>query len=451
LPEATPPPAAHPIPPQIEDAALRLGEAIASVQGIPLDPLTASWQEIESGVIKLLLGAFKPDNPAHQDIAFMLAAAFSQRLRRDFGAFWFPSRSARHGAALGFPDGIIVFSPFEAVEQALARARLGSLEDITGELRGVLAQARARPADIPAGAELGSERLGPEDYRRLFDPGLVQFVALDREALDRTLGARPESLIRDLEQAFSRLPPEVPEQIHKPTRRRLLEAMKQLNPLSPLREQAARAPQLAELLALLFAGKAETGFAPAELWSDVLIPLGHIGTPGSFPALDEDGATAFRSGVDPLLLYVDAVPYQQPAADEDGLLGTFSEDQVALLDAGFEGATELRLLGLAPEALRSLWGTLDPGAVKAAIERFRRHCETTAGPATPPSSAPPPAEPTLLDVAMSLLDNATQLMKAMDGQNLMPCLRQATESEASSEPMMRALRKAHAAPRIILA
>ena len=448
--EATPPPSPPAIPPQIEDAIARLGDAIESVQGIPLDPLTASWQEIEAAVIKLLLGAWRPDNPSHQAIAFMLGATFSERLRRNLGAFWFPSRSARHGAALGFPDGIIVFSPFDAVEQALSKARLQSLEDVTGELRGVLAQARARPAAAGDAPDVGG-RLGPEEYRRLFDPGLVQFVALDPEALERTLAARPEVLIRDLEQAFSRLPAEVPAQIRKPTRRRIVEALQQLNPLRALGEQATRAPQLVELCALVFAGKAETGFAPAELWADLLLPLGHIGTPASFPPLDDEAAAAFREGADPLLLYVDTVPYQHPAADEDGLLGTFSDEQMSLLGAGFEGAGELRLLRLAPEALSAVWGSLDSGAVKDAIERFRLHCESAAGPAAPPSSPPTPGEPTLLDVALALLDNAAELMKAVEAEKLIPCVRQATESEASSDPILRALRKAHAAPRIVLA
>jgi hypothetical protein len=42
-------------------------------------------------------------------------------------------------------------------------------------------------------------------------------------------------------------------------------------------------------------------------------------------------------------------------------------------------------------------------------------------------------------------------MKAVEAQGLIPCVRHATESEASSEPILRALRQAHSAPRIVLA
>ena len=442
---ATPPPVS--IPPQIEDAIHRLRDAIASVQGIAVDPLTAPWPEIEGGVVKLLMGAYSPENPAHETVSFMLGAAFAERLRRDLGAFWFPSRAARHGAALGFPAGIIVFSPFEAVEQALARAKLSKLDDMTGELRGLLAQARAQQA---SNLEAGDQALGPEDYRRLFDPGFVQFVALDPAVLATVLGARPDDLKKDLEQAFSRLPAEVPKEVRQPTRRRILDALGQLNALKTLGQQATRAPQLTELMALLFAGKAETGFAPAELWADILLPLGHIGAPDSFPALDPDAAAAFTRGVDPLLIYVDTVPYQRPAADEDGLLGTFADDQVAMLDPCFEGAGELRVLRLAPEALRPLWSAVDVATLRQAIERFQAHCQAEAG---APSGAPtPPAnQPSLLDVTLSLLDDAVSLMKRVDEQNLIPCVRHATESEASSEPILRALRQSHSAPRIVLA
>jgi hypothetical protein len=445
LSEAAPP--APSTPPQIEQAIAQLRDAIGSVQGIGLDPLTAGWSEIEAGVVKLLMGAFSPDNPSHQAVAFMLGATFAERLRRDLRGFWFPSRAARHGAALGFPDGVVVFSPFDAVDQALGRAKLTLLEDMTAELRGLLAQARAQQAASPEGSG-GS--LGPEDYRRLFDPGFVQFVALDPTALAAVLAARPDSLKADLEQAFSRLPAEVPKQVRQPTRRRLLEALGQLNALKTLGQQAPRAPQLAELLALVFAGREETGFAPAELWADLLLPLVHIGAADSFPDLDPDAVNAFASGADPLLLYADIVPYRVPAADEDGLLGTFSDEQVAMLDPAFDGAGELRLLRLAPEALRPLWTGLDGAALRTAIERFRAHCQAAAG-APPP--APPEAEgqPSLLDVSLALLDNAAAFVKTVDAQNLIPCVRHATESEASSEPILRALRQAHSAPRIVLA
>jgi hypothetical protein len=435
-----------PIPPQIEEAIGRLQQVIADVQGITLDPLTAPWKEIEAAVIKLLMGAFTPDNPNHQGVAFMLAAAFSERLRRDLGAFWFPSRAARHGAALGFPPAVLVLSPFDAVEQALSRGKLTSLEDMTGELRGLLAQARTQQAATPEGAM----NLGPDDYRRLFDPGLVQLAALDPSALEAILAAKPEALIRDVEQAFSRLPPEVPKQVRNNTRRHILDACKQLDPLRTLGQQAARASQLAELMAVVFAVKEQTGFAPAELWADLLLPLAHIGAAERFPELEEEAVEAFKQGADPLLLYVDAVPYQSPSADEDGLLGTFAEDQVAMLDPAFDGAGELRLLRLAPEALRPMFGNLDPKAVREAIGRFRAHCESAAGTAAPAPETPP-GEMSLLDIAITVLDNATTLMKAIDARNLIPVVRHVTESEAASDAILRALRQAHSAPRIVLA
>ncbi len=431
-----------PIPPQIEEAIARLRQAITDVQGITLDPLTAGWKEIEAGVVKLLMGAFAPDNPNHQGIAFMLAAAFAERLRRDLQAFWFPSRSARHGAALGFPGAVLVLSPFDAVDQALSRAKLTSLDDITGELRGLLAQARAQPEPPPT--------LGPEDYRRLFDPGLVQLVALDPRALETTLAAKPEAVVADVEQAFSRLPAAVPKQVRAPTRRRIVDTLKQLDPLRTLGQQAARAPQLTELLALVFAGKEESGFAPAELWADLLLPLAHIGAPERFPDLDEDAIEAWKNGADPLLLYVDTVPYGRPAADEDGLLGAFSEDQVAMLDPAFDGAAELRMLRLSSDALTPLFGTLDPQAIRDAINRFRAHCEAAAGP-SPATPETPAGEMSLLDITITLLENATTLTRAVQEQKLIPVVRHATESEAASDPILRALRQAHSAPRIVLA
>ena len=117
---------------------------------------------------------------------------------------------------------------------------------------------------------------------------------------------------------------------------------------------------------------------------------------------------AFKQGADPLLLYVDAVPYQSPAADEDGLLGTFAEDQVAMLDPAFDGAGELRLLRLAPEALRPAVRDHGPAGGAGRDRPFPRALRGRRRlRASPPPAEAPPGEMSLLDIAITLLDNTT--------------------------------------------
>src|SRR5678816_3162480 len=79
--------------------------------------------------------------------------------------------AAPAGAAIGFPEAMMMFSPVEIVVQALARASLPMRDDIARDLGATLERARAQSP--------GGPRLGPEDYQRLFDPGFVQFCAVE--------------------------------------------------------------------------------------------------------------------------------------------------------------------------------------------------------------------------------------------------------------------------------
>jgi hypothetical protein len=424
-------------PPQIQAAVNHFAKALAAAEKREIDPLTAPWTEIEQGVIKLLGGAFSPREAAHHNLAFMVGAALAERLRRDLGAFWFPNRTVPQGAALGFPSGIIVFSPFPTALQAMSRGRLTMLDEVTRELDQVTAQGRAENLG-------GGQTLGPDDYQRLFDPGFVQFVCLTPPAM-QTLWARtaPQEM-RELDDAFSRMPDRVPVEARKGLQRQLNDSMRRLDAARTIGELAGGAPQLIELLALVHAGGEATGFAPAELWEGVLLPLLHIGAATSFPPTDdEEVRQAFQQGAPAILVYVETVPYQTPAADEDGLLGVFPGDGVLLADAVFEKAETVRLNRVDPKILKDLAARFDATAVRASIERFR---EAGGGkPETPENG------PSLLDVAMTLLTDLSRVVASAEEKGAYLCVRHATEAEAASEPLLDELRRVATGPRIILA
>lgn len=436
---------AHPTPPQVQSNLDQFRQALHAVEGLQVDPLTAPWTEIERSVIKLLGGAFQPQNQNHTGVAVMVAAALAGRLSRDLGAFWFPHRATLEGAALGFPEAMMVVSPLEVTLQALSRARLALLDDVARDLKNAIAEARGR-----GGVSSGEGALGPDDYRRLLDPALAQFVCLDpakaREARETT----PTAETRELERAFGKLPKEMPKEMKQSMRQQILGALGQLDAGKPLQEQAEAAPQLLELLALVHGVVEETGFAPAEFWQGVLLPLLHIGAADAFPPLDDDELQAVRQGADPLLLYVESVPFKVPTEDEDGLLGVFPPEEVSLIDECFEGISAPRLLRLPLAPLEKARAGFDPPKVRAAVEKFTAYALEQAGTPAPPGPAAggPPA---LLDVGLRLLaDLELVIQKAASGGGDL-CLRQATEAEAASHPAVRETRKALQAPRIILA
>jgi hypothetical protein len=417
-----------------------LRRALAGPDGQPIDPITAEWAEIERGVILMLGGAFTPQNPRHLEIVFMLASALAERLRREMGAFWFQNRATPNGATVGFPDAVVVFSPLEAVFEALGRSKLSMLTGLSAELKQAVAKGRGQPG----------QKLGPEDYQRLFDPGLTQFLALDPNALARALAAPVESTARDFEHGFSKMSRDIPEAHRKQVAQEIGGALQRLPAEAPLGDLIPRAPQLVEFVALATSTGAATGIAPVEFWEQLLLPLLHIGAAESFAPLEDDELQAYRQGADPLLLYVDVVPYKTPAADEDGLLGVFPQDAMELVDQRWADAQATRLIKLDPAILRALCAAFDPAAVRAAIERFTAFCAEAAGGAVP---APPlePGRPPLREVVLMLAENLKRLIGEVDARNLILVLRHATESEASSEQILQDLRRALREPRIVLA
>jgi plasmid stabilization system protein ParE len=417
----------------------QLRTVLVTSEGRPIDPVAADWGEIEKGVILLLGGGFQPDRPQHLEVGFMLAAALAERLRTELGAFWFQNRATPHGASVGFPGALVMFSPLDAVFQALGRAKLGTLGTITEELRQAVTRNRGTGGERP---------LGPEDYQRIFDPGLVQFAALDPAALTRTLGTPVESLVRDFEHGFSKLSREIPEQARTQVTREVVGALGRLAGAETLGEQIPRAPQLAELVALATSAVATTGIAPVEFWEQLLMPLLHVGAPDNFAELEDEELELYKQGADPLLLYVDVVPYRTPAADEDGLLGVFPPEQVKLLDARWADGQGARLLHLDLDVMRPLCAAFDPEATRAAIDRFAATCAAAAG--EPGPRPAPPDRPPLRDMVLMLAADLKRLVAQVDEKGLGLVLRYMTEGEASSEPILQDLRRGLREPRIIL-
>ena len=422
----------------------QLRRALREVERRDIDPLTAPWSEIEPGVAKLLGGPFSPENSEHAPLAFLLAAAFGERICRELGGFWFQNRATPDGAAIGFPEVTVMFSPLDVVLQALSRARLTLLDDVAKDLAATLSRARAQAA----AAGSAPARLGPDDYRRLFDPGFVQLACVDLVKVRAALARTPLEAAREIEEAVSRMPAAVPAAVRASMRDEIAGALRELPADGPVSARARVAAPLVEVLALLEGAVDTTRFAPAELWQHVLLPLLHIGAAETFPALDDDERAALREGADPLIMYVDTVPFHTPAADEDGLLGVFPPESLGPLDAAFEGAPSVRAL-LAPMGpLVALAAGFDRGALRASVEKFTRHAVAEAQGA---GETAPNVESKLLPIALELLGELARVVTAVgEGGERALCIRRAPEAEAASDMALKELRRAMQGSRIIL-
>lgn len=425
-----------PTPPQLDAAFTQVSAALDKAEGRKIDLLKDPWDAIEKGVIKLLGGPFDPQRMEHQVVALGLASAFARRLHADHQAFWFPSREAVEGASLGFPEALIMLSPFGAVIDALASAKLSRLDDVQKDIRSSLAQVKF------GGGMGGGQRIGPEDYMRLFDPGFVQLVALDPAKTNQTWTTPPERLSIDVRDAIGRaqkLPPELKKQMET----QLLTALQRMEPGKPLISQVQRAPRVCEVIGLLFGTASTTGSAPEEFWMDVVLPLLFIGAPASFPPLEGEELEAAKQGIDPLLLFLDVVPHQYKS-DDEGLLGAFPSVSLGLPHEGFAAVQSIRLVKVNPELIKEPLAKFDEKQSRAAIEKFTAGVRAQTGEVAVQGQD---EAKQMLDAAMVLLSDLKRVVES--GKDV--CVRRLTEAEAASEPALAMVRQALSAPRIILA
>lgn len=425
-----------PRPPQLDSAFQQVSAALAQVEGKPIDLVKDSWADIEKGVIKLLGGPFNPSQPEHQVIALGLAAAMGERLHAEYQAFWFPYRETPEGASLGFPEALIMLAPFGAVVDALGSGKLERVDEVTKTIRTSLAQAKFGP-----GAAAGKpQRLGPEDYMRLFDPGFVQLVGVDPAKLKQAWASAPEKLTIDLRDAINRAPRLSPE-IKKQLDQQLLGALSRLEGGKPILTQAIRAPRVVETVGLLVAATTNTGPAAEEFWQEVVMPLLFVGAPTTFPPLDDEELAAAKQGIDPLFLFLDVVPFQFKASEE-ALLGAFPDLQVPAPE--FRGSTQVRLIKVGTDSVKDALAAFDPVKTRESLKRFADHLKEKGGVAAETKGAQ--EAKTMLDAAMTLL---TELKQAVaSGKDVY--VRRMTEAEAASEPALAQVRQALTASRIIL-
>jgi hypothetical protein len=437
---AQPAPQAHPVPQHVSQAQAQLAAALEKVEGKPVDLLKAPWPEVEKSVIKLLGGAFQVNRPEHQALALGLAGAFAARMASEHQAFWFPNRDSPEGATLGFPEAIIMLSPFGAVMDAMGQGKLSKLEDLSADIRRSLGQVR-----FGAGAATslgGQPKLGPVDYQRLFDPGFLQFVVLDPAKAKTTFEGKPDVLARDVKDALGRTQPPLPKEAREQFDGQIVMSLQRLEPGKSLADQVERAPRLVELMAHMVATVGGTGCAPEEFWAEIVLPLLFIGVPQQFPPLDEEELEAYKEGAEPLALFVDVVPHAHKAPEE-GLLGAFEMTDIGLPHPSFAKVGALRLIQINPDHIKPLLEQFDAAKTADVIKRFTQHLAEKSGKPAQESEQ----GKQMMDAAMLLL---TDLKRAVTTGQGPLCLRRLTEAEAASEQALALVRRALQGGRIIL-
>ena len=358
----------------LDAATQQLAASLARVTGAPVDLQTASWADIEKGVIKLLLGPFRPEQPEHQLVALGLAGVFADRLIASDQAFWFPQREAPEGGHARVPRG---------GADALAVPGGGRRAQPAGSWSG---STRWRPTSGGRWRRRASlrrvaapVRLRPEDYARLFDPGFLQFVLLDRRRAKELWAAKPSVLSADLRAALGRVSAQrMSAESRTQFEQQIAGSLARLDPARSFGDQVEQAPRLAELMLTLVAATKQTGSAPDEFWEHAVFPLLFTGAPTTFPPLDPQDVEAAKQGVDPLALFLDVVPYSSPAP-EDGLLGVFPMQEIGVPHPGLAQGGVPRLLTVPESRAAAKLAGYDPRATRASLDAFAKYLCDKAG------------------------------------------------------------------------
>ncbi len=423
------------VPPQVAMAYQRLAEGLKQVN-VTADPMKAAWSELEPGIARLLGGQMNPNAPEHQMIALGVAALLGIRFAQEDGAFWAVNRESPDGFILGFPDAIIMLSPFGAAMEALATANLGRLDELTKQVRTALGRARLAPGAAP-------QRLTSEDYERLFDPAFMQWIVVEEAKLKRAWDEPVSGLLRDVRDGIDRAGAQLPVEVKRQIEGQLVQSLAAMDQSKSMMSQVDRAGRLVELVAHLAATTEMTHPAPEEFAAGVAMPLLLIGKPEKFPDLEDEEKAALEQGVDPLFLYLDVVPHQFSGVD-DGLLGVLGDQDVTLPHPGLQQVMPLRLFEVRLDRLGPAFAAFDPASVKASFDRFLQHVAAQTGKPVPPGRS----EQVIAEACAQL----TELKKIYDARGKgRVFVRRMPESEAAADAALAVVRKAMHGPRIILA
>ncbi|MCA2977608.1 MAG: hypothetical protein INH37_04940 [Myxococcaceae bacterium] len=145
-----------------------------------------------------------------------------------------------------------------------------------------------------------------------------------------------------------------------------------------------------------------------------------------------------------MLLFLDVVPYQFKAPDDEGLLGAFPGATLGLPHEGFGAVTNLRLIKVGTAAIKDAVAAFDERKSRAALAKFAEQVRAQTGDVKLQGTD---EARQMYDAAMVLLADLKRVVDS--GKDV--CVRRLTEAEAASEPALALVRQALSAPRIILA
>ncbi len=302
------------------------------------------------------------DVNTHREIWFGLGAWVGEAMRERHGGFWLLAGDEPNGWRVGFSKILLEIAPHTFADKLL-RSGEGIAKRMVSELERIRQQHETqKQAD---GGKL-RDKYGPQQYARLHTVPLAQWMVLDLARIQKLWTQDPTAELRKaVGEAGKRLPAQ-----NAPVLAKLDETLGNLAQDKPAGAQA-QDRGLFEAVAQIVGLRRATQPIAVDMLEKVVFPALHMGAPQKFPPLGGDDVVAIKNGTDLFAVFVDVVPYEQPA-EEGGFLGMFPPKDMA---TPYPDRNDLQLgrgdwVLINPQRLKALLDKFDPRRLVDAFDRF---------------------------------------------------------------------------------
>jgi hypothetical protein len=255
----------------------------------------------------------------HWEVWFSFGAWIGETMRRRHGGHWILLGDDPHTWRVGFSKLFLEVAPFVFAEQLL-RMGSGATRKMVTEIERVRMQheeQRQRDNDRSL------DRFAAQHYIRLHTVPLGHWMAMDFQLLAKLWNEEPVAkLIEAVRELGPRLGPGNTQVIEQITQ--ALSGAKQDVPVMQQTQDRGLFEAIAQLVSL----RGATAPVAIDILERIVMPALHVGTPETFPPLDEDDLANLHKGIELFAFFVEVNPHKFQA-DDEGFLGTIAHEQLS--------------------------------------------------------------------------------------------------------------------------
>jgi hypothetical protein len=255
----------------------------------------------------------------HWEVWFSFGAWIGETMRRRHGGHWLLLGDDPHTWRIGFSKLFLEIAPFVFSEQLL-RMGSGATRKMVAEIERVRMQhEEQRKLDN----DRSLDRFVAQHYIRLHSVPLGQWMTMDFRLLAKLWNEEPVAkLIEAVKEFGPRLGAGNTQVIEQ-----IVQALSQAKQDVPVMQQT-QDRGLFEAIAQIVSLRRATAPVAIDILERIVMPALHVGTPETFPPLDEDDLANLHKGIELFAFFVEVNPHKFQA-DDAGFLGTIPHEQLS--------------------------------------------------------------------------------------------------------------------------